>query len=90
MSARTTILGVVYRGRPMMNSLACRIWLLEQKGKAAEAQALLDAHNRIRSAFGNPPVDLTADMTEIPTEGMQTYPAKPLIDRVVVKTARAA
>lgn len=72
MSARTTtILGVTYQGRPKMNSQACRIWLLEQDGKVEEASKLLRAYRMLG------PVDLQADMIDLPMEGVQVYPARP-------------
>lgn len=72
MTARTTtILGEVYQGRPKMNSLACRIFLLEQNGQVEQASKLLRAYRMLG------PVDLQADMTPLPMEGMQVYPARP-------------
>lgn len=71
MTKTTTILGVTYRGRPQMNSTAFRVWSYEQDGQHAKAQQYLRAMRMMG------PVDLQADMTEIPMEGMQAYPAFP-------------
>lgn len=86
----TTVLGVSYVGRPMMGSLACSLWLLQQKGQHKKARALLDAHNQIRRAFGQPDIDLSGQFTTVPMEGLETVPATRPIDRAVLRTARAA
>jgi hypothetical protein len=75
MTRETTILGVTYPGIPMMGSLAFSIWKLEQDGKPTEAQRLLDAHNKLNAVFGptpadRAPLDLAADMTTLPMEGL--------------------
>lgn len=62
----------------------------EQAGNADKARALLDAHNRIRMAFGQQPYDLAADFTDLPMEGGFTIQAvrtvtvtpRPLNDRL--------
>ena len=71
---RTTILGVSYAGRPMMNSLADRMLRLQEDGQTERARALLDGHNRLSRAFGGAEHDLAADFTQVPMEGTQTYP----------------
>ena len=71
----TTILGQDYEGRPIMNSIALRVHRLEEAGKLVEAIRYLRAHNMIRKAFGHPCHDLQSDMTSIPMEGVQIYPA---------------
>lgn len=71
----TTILGQDYEGRPGMNSIALRCERLEQSGDVKGAMAYLAAHNRIRNWRGAPCHDLQSDMTLIPMEGVQIYPA---------------
>jgi hypothetical protein len=73
----TTLLGKAYVGRPL--GLALRISNLEQAGNAGKASALLDAHNRIRIAFGGQPYNLTADFTDLPMEGGFTIQAVPTV-----------
>lgn len=60
---RTVLLGRTYAGKPMFRSLALQLWIYEQRGEPEKAQALLDAHNQIRRAFGKPPVDLAQQFT---------------------------
>lgn len=122
MKRSTVILGQRYAGRPMFGSLACQLHLLQRRGCHQKARDLLAAHNQIRRAFGQPPVDLAAQMTPLPLEGVTIMPAgrrdddfddgpkecpscgerlqdgrcevgcqpERLIDRVVIRTARAA
>jgi hypothetical protein len=73
----TTLLGQTYPGRPMGLALSMRN--LEQAGNADKAIALLDAHNRIRMAFGQQPYDLSADFTDLPMEGGFTIQAVPTV-----------
>ena len=73
----TTLLGNNYAGRPMGLALSMRN--LEQAGKSDKAYALLDAHNRIRSAFGQQPYDLSVDFTDLPMEGGFTIQAVPTV-----------
>jgi hypothetical protein len=73
----TTLLGTTYPGRP--TGLALSMRNLEQAGKPAKASALLDAHNRIRLAFGEQPYDLAADFTDLPMEGGFTIGAVPTV-----------
>ena len=74
MTRTTTILGVEYRGRPMMNSTAFRVWQLEQDGQREKAERYLSAMRMMG------PVDLQDEMTVIPMEGMQTYPTRERIE----------
>lgn len=74
--------------RPLFGSLACRLNNLRETNKADEATALLDAHNRVRAVFGQPPYDEGADWTDCPMEGLVTCVAA--IDRVVTKSVRRA
>ena len=67
MSATTTVLGVTYAGKPMFRSLALDLWIYEQRGEREKAEALLAAHNQIRKAFGQPPVDLAQQFTSSPS-----------------------
>lgn len=83
---RTTILGKSYPGRPGMNSLACRIWLLQRKGRHRKARELYEAHCKIARAFGAPEPDLAKDMTTLPDEGGFAIEARP-IDRIVLRVA---
>jgi hypothetical protein len=69
----TTLLGNTYPGRPI--GLALRMRNHEQDGRSDEAHAILDAHNRIRLAFGQQPYDLAADFTDLPMEGGFTIQA---------------
>jgi hypothetical protein len=73
----TTLLGHTYAGIP--TGLALSMRTLEQAGNADKAHALLDAHNRIRSAFGQQLYDLAADFTDLPMEGGFTMQAVPTI-----------
>ena len=73
----TSLLGDTYAGRP--TGLALSMRNLEQAGNADKARALLDAHNRIRRAFGQQPYDLAADFTDLPMEGGFTIQAVPAI-----------
>ena len=73
----TTLLSKTYPGRP--TGLALSLRNLEQAGNADKALALLDAHNRIRTAFGQQPYDLAADFTDLPMEGGFTLQAVPTI-----------
>ena len=73
----TTVLGKAYAGRP--RGLALRISNLEQAGEPNKAQCLLDAHNRIRMAFGHRPYDLPADFTNLPMEGGFAIQAVPTV-----------
>ena len=73
----TTVLGKTYAGRPLR--LALRISSLEQAGEPAKAHAVLNAHNRIRMAFGQQPYDLAADFTDLPMEGGFTIQAVPTV-----------
>ena len=73
----TTLLGDTYAGHPMGLALSMRN--LEQAGNADKARALLDAHNRIRLAFGQQPYDLAADFTDLPMEGGFTIQALPTV-----------
>ena len=59
--------------------LALQMSHLEQAGKADKARALLDAHNCIRSAFGQQSYDLAVDFTDLPMEGGFTIQAVPTI-----------
>ena len=74
MTRETTILGQTYAGRPMFGSLALDIMCMEQLRGREAAQALLNAHNQIRRAFGDEPVDLAADMTDVPMDGLIVVP----------------
>ena len=76
-NSATTLLGKTYAGRPIGLALSMRN--LEQGGQADKAHALLDAHNRIRSAFGQPSYDLAADFTDLPMEGGFTIQAVPTV-----------
>lgn len=69
MARTTVILGTVYRGRPKMGSGAFRVWSLEQDGKRDEAERHLNALRMMGRD------DLQADMTDLPMEGMEVYPA---------------
>ena len=73
----TTLLGKIYSGRPM--GLALRMRNHERAGNADKAHALLDAHNRIRLAFGDQPYNLAADFTDLPMEGGFTIQAVPTV-----------
>jgi hypothetical protein len=73
----TTILGKTYPGRPL--GLALRMRTLEQSGQPDKAHAVVDAHNRIRMAFGQQPYDLAADFTTLPMEGGFTIQAVPTV-----------
>ena len=75
--SETILLGRTYEGHPM--GLALEMSFLEQAGKAEKARALLDAHNRIRTAFGQQPYDLSVDFTDLPIEGGFTLQAVPTI-----------
>lgn len=75
MAQSTTILGVTYAGRPAMNSTALRIARLEESFGAEVAQSVFDDLNRIATCFGGQPIDLAADMTLLPMEGFEVYPA---------------
>lgn len=91
MTARTTtLLGVEYPGRPMFGSLALYLVNLEQREGREAAQRSLDAHNKIRTAFGGDPIDLAGQFTLLPMEGLVVSPAggKRDIDRVVERTAK--
>lgn len=72
---QTTILGQAYEGRPAMNSIALRVFRLEEDGNIAEAMTALRSHNMIRAAFGQPCHDLQSDMTSLRMEGVDIYPA---------------
>ena len=72
-----TVLGNTYAGRPF--GLALRISNLERAGETGKAHAVLDAHNRIRIAFGQQPYDLAADFTDLPMEGGFTIQAVPTV-----------
>lgn len=89
-SATTRLLGTDYPGQPMFGSLALHLCILEREGKADEARKLLAAHNRIRKCFGHPPVNLAAQFTTAPMEGLLTVPAMRDIDRVVTRTVGEA
>ena len=73
----TTVLGKAYAGRPM--GLALRMFNHEQAGESGKAHAILNAHNRIRMAFGQQPYDLAADFTDLPMEGGFTIQAGPIV-----------
>ena len=73
----TTVLGKAYPGRPL--GLALRMFNHEQAGDPNKAHAVLDAHNRIRMAFGQQPYDLSADFTDLPMEGGFTIQAVPTV-----------
>ena len=73
----TTVLGNIYAGRPI--GVALRISNLEQAGEPNKAHAVLNAHNRIRAAFGQQPYDLSADFTDLPMEGGFSIQAVPTI-----------
>ena len=73
----TTVLGKTYAGRPL--GLALRMFNHEQAGEINKAHAVLDAHNRIRLAFGQQPYDLSADFTDLPMEGGFTIQAIPTV-----------
>lgn len=73
----TTLLGNTYAGRPMGLALSMRN--LEQAGNTDKAWDLLDAHNRIRTAFGGEPYNLAADFTDLPMEGGFTLQAVPTV-----------
>lgn len=75
--ARGALLGWTYPGRPM--GLAFSMSNFEQAGNADKARALLDAHNRIRLAFGEQPYNLDADFTDLPMEGGFTIEAVPTV-----------
>lgn len=63
----TTLMGKVYEGIP--TGLAFRLWKYEQDGQPEKAVALLNAKNRIRTAFGGQPHNLADDFTTLPMEG---------------------
>ena len=67
---------------------ALRIQAPAKEGREA-AQRSLDAHNRIRTAFGGDPIDLAGQFTPMPMEGLVAWPAdgRRDIDRVVERTA---
>ena len=73
----STVLGKTYAGRPL--GLALRMFNHEQAGDTDKAHAVLNAHNRIRTAFGQQPYDLSADFTDLPMEGGFTIQAVPSI-----------
>jgi hypothetical protein len=72
----TTILGVEYRGRPKVGSLAFDIWNLEQNGEAQRARNMLKAKNAINKVYGAEPIDLQRDMTDLPMEGVEITGAR--------------
>ena len=73
-TTHTTILGVRYRGRPLMASLACDLMIAEKRDGRKYAQQLLDAHNCIRRLNGEPPYSIRGDMTPVPLESLETVP----------------
>ena len=73
----TILLGRTYAGRPI--GLALEMSNLERAGRADKARALIDAHNRIRSAFGHQPYDLSVDFTDLPMEGGFILQAVPTV-----------
>ena len=73
----TIVLGKAYAGRPL--GLALSMFNHEQAGASDKAHAVLDAHNRIRLAFGHQPYDLSADFTDLPMEGGFTIQAVPTV-----------
>ena len=73
-NSTTTLLGKTYSGLP--TGLAFDLWNLEQRGEADKAQALLDAHNRARTAFGGTEYDPAADFTTLPFEGGFVFRAR--------------